>query len=295
VCEGCGHKYDLADANRLGATPEERFNRAQSFAKEKRVDLASAYSILLEIMPLEMGRAFYEAQDLGSTPEEKLERAEAFAQKHRVDLASAYSIMLGIMPLETGQALYRAQHSPSAEVSSSAPAETSSAVEAEPEESLRYDPGFAKAVSDGVLTAFHAVTRGDRVAFASKIAAKHNLPMSLAFQVADNRLGIRAAKEKQESTRPQKVEPPTAKTSSTALMIGLGAALLLLIPLGLFGLSDSSTAVPVRSAEPPRLTLSESSQILSEQEPSNDVGESLSPGSDGLPPVSHAPVPAAGK
>ena len=50
-CVSCGKYSSLETATRLGATPQERFQMALGFARVHRVDLASAYSILLGIIP----------------------------------------------------------------------------------------------------------------------------------------------------------------------------------------------------------------------------------------------------
>jgi len=61
TCKLCGRAYDLSAAAKLGATPQERYQRALAYAEANELDLASAYSVLLGIMPLEMGRAIQEA------------------------------------------------------------------------------------------------------------------------------------------------------------------------------------------------------------------------------------------
>ena len=61
TCNRCGRAYDLSAAAKLGATPQERYQRALAYAQANGLDLASAYSVLLGIMPLEMGRAIHEA------------------------------------------------------------------------------------------------------------------------------------------------------------------------------------------------------------------------------------------
>ena len=61
TCNRCGRAYDLSAAAQLGATPLERYRRALAYAQANGLDLASAYSVLLGIMPLEKGRAIYQA------------------------------------------------------------------------------------------------------------------------------------------------------------------------------------------------------------------------------------------
>ncbi len=62
TCNRCGRAYDLSAAAKLGSTPQERYQRALGYAEANGLDLASAYSVLLGIMPLEMGQAIHESE-----------------------------------------------------------------------------------------------------------------------------------------------------------------------------------------------------------------------------------------
>lgn len=50
-CQACGLRYSLDGASRLGATPSERARRAHEYSLQEGIDLASAYSVLIGIMP----------------------------------------------------------------------------------------------------------------------------------------------------------------------------------------------------------------------------------------------------
>src|SRR6185436_21029992 len=53
TCASCGRFTMLKNAKDLGETPQERFHRAYGFARKHRIDLASAYSVLLGIIQIE--------------------------------------------------------------------------------------------------------------------------------------------------------------------------------------------------------------------------------------------------
>ena len=57
-CHACGQKLELTWIRDLGATPHKRYRRALDYASANRIDLASAYSVLLGIMSLETAREF---------------------------------------------------------------------------------------------------------------------------------------------------------------------------------------------------------------------------------------------
>lgn len=53
TCAACGWQTSLDLAKSLGATPEELFRKSRGFAIEKGIDLASAFSVLLGILPID--------------------------------------------------------------------------------------------------------------------------------------------------------------------------------------------------------------------------------------------------
>ncbi len=133
------------------------------------------------------GYSLSRAEELGSTPDERYRRASEYAASHGTDLASAYSILLGIMSLEDAPSTRDDVPDPSA----SAAKEPQPAAESGSKPGhYDYDPGFQGAVAEGYLTVWQAEERGDRVLYASRLAQRHGLPMSLAFLVTDNRITL---------------------------------------------------------------------------------------------------------
>ena len=72
-CESCGRSYRIETAADLGATGKEQYARATEFAETNRVDLPTAYSVLLGILSLETVR------------EGDRKAAEATRAAHRAD------------------------------------------------------------------------------------------------------------------------------------------------------------------------------------------------------------------
>ena len=62
-----------------------------------------------------------------------------------------------------------------------------------PKRAPSYDARFRPAVEAGFLTVRQAIQRGNRRAFAARIAQRHGLPLKVAFEVADNRISLREA------------------------------------------------------------------------------------------------------
>lgn len=60
-----------------------------------------------------------------------------------------------------------------------------------------YDPAFRAAVKAGRLTVQQAVERGDRQAFATRLANRHGIPMAQALKIADNRVRLAEVLQKQ--------------------------------------------------------------------------------------------------
>jgi hypothetical protein len=108
-CVSCGLYTSLEKASRLGATPQERFQTALGFARVHRVDLASAYSVLMGIIPyskalsipgsFEYDPGFRDAVERGFlTPSEAFSRgdrplyATTLALNHSLDMKTAFLI-----------------------------------------------------------------------------------------------------------------------------------------------------------------------------------------------------------
>ena len=108
-CASCDLHTSLEKASRLGATPQERFQTALGFARVHRVDLASAYSVLMGIIPyskalsipgsFDYDPGFREAVERGFlTPAEAFSRgdrplyATTLALNHSLDMKTAFLI-----------------------------------------------------------------------------------------------------------------------------------------------------------------------------------------------------------
>jgi hypothetical protein len=122
-----------------------------------------------------------EAGSLGSTAVERSARAADFAKEHGIDLASAYSVLLGIVSIEAAMSMSGGLHV------------------AVDQRAITYDPGFRNAIENGTLTLQQAVERGDRVAYASRLAQRHGLDMNLAFMLADNQIALAEALQRKTS------------------------------------------------------------------------------------------------
>jgi hypothetical protein len=109
TCIACDLHTPLDKAKRLGETPQERFQMALGFARVHRVDLASAYSILMGIIPFSKGLSiagsfdydpgFRDAVERGYlTPSEAHSRgdrplyATTLALNHSLDMKTAFLI-----------------------------------------------------------------------------------------------------------------------------------------------------------------------------------------------------------
>ena len=188
-CRACGESFSLARVPELGSTPHERYQRALQHSQENQIDLASAYSVLLGNMSLEVALAIGRARGPGS-----------------MKRATADSGPASESPLDLEEA--------------------------------NYDPGFRAAVSQGYLTVWEAAQRGDRVIYASSLARRHDLPMRLAFTVADNKLSLRKAVAQSLSEKPEPVKPASvAARRHTGLTFGIAAVVLAVVGLLGWGLS----------------------------------------------------------
>jgi len=169
------------------------------------------------------------ARDLGASGAERLNLADAFAHAEGIDLASAYSVLLGLLDLETARSF---------ELDPVPPGKPS-LDPLQPE----FDPGFSAAVAEGRLSAREAYQRGDRVVYASRLARRHGLTMSQAFDVADNRAPLRT-----------ELAPRRPRTTSVGL---LSLVAVILVPLLAFVvLQVWSTAAQI-GHEPPMRSLRE--------------------------------------
>ena len=159
--------------------------------------------------------------DLGST----LERVDVadfhqdalvLAESSEIDLPAAYSVLLGILGLDEA----RDGCDPSL-CSSDDTADTGHAV--------GFDRAFAEAVKAGHLTPEQAMQRGNRKAFAEKLAARHRLPLKQALEVADNRISVLQAIRTRKPKARIKVEPERPGRSAAPLVIAVSVAAILVV------------------------------------------------------------------
>jgi hypothetical protein len=146
----------------------------------------------------------------------------AYASEHDIDLATAYSLLLGIIsPAASPVPVPREQ------ATVDEPTEVDLAQCAKP--ATEYDVGFIPAVADGHLTVRQAVERGDRVAFASRLAQRHGMSLDFAFQIADNRISLGEALRKHAAAGRSEVRRAEqhARASSRKIWLGSVGAVLL--------------------------------------------------------------------
>jgi len=127
-----------------------------------------------------------------------------------------------------------------------------------------YDPGFEQAISEGHLTVRQAVERGDRDLLATNIAQRHDLPMHLAFDVVDNRCSTLAAIQASGPRSKPQPEPRDRRAFPWKVtVLGLAGLFSLAGWLWYPGPQDERAE---SFADPKRLTLQESRQMLSARE-----------------------------
>ncbi len=95
----------------------------------------------------------------------------------------------------------------------------------------RYDPAFREAVEAGYLTPGQAYARGKRDAYAERVAARHGVSQSVAYDVADNRTSlIDTLHEKEEKQLAE-----LAAESSSNLRLKLAAAAVFVVAFAVVG------------------------------------------------------------
>ncbi|MCP3978672.1 MAG: hypothetical protein GY716_04975, partial [bacterium] len=100
---------------------------------------------------------------IGTTPAARHTAAVSCAERHELDLPTAYSVLLRLVDL--------------------AEAKRHCASLGEAHTELNYDWGFRGAVTAGYLSEAQAIERGNRETYATRLAERHGLPLSLAFSV----------------------------------------------------------------------------------------------------------------
>lgn len=118
--------------------------------------------------------------------------ARRLAESNGIDLPGAYSILLGAMTLEEVRRI-RTGGAPAAELPPVAATPRAEPAGDAGRARLPYDPAFEHAVKEGLLTPQEAAQRGQRSSYAGIVASRHNLPLPVAFDVADNKLSLLVA------------------------------------------------------------------------------------------------------
>jgi hypothetical protein len=213
----------------------------------------------------------YALKDGHSSTQERYEAAMGCAETNQLDLPSAYSVLFGIMSLDEAKLFRDGREEKAAagrrSTSRSRATPAASHITELPAMELAYDPEFQPAVEQGHLTPKQAIERGSRQALAARMAKRHDLPIELALDVADNRLTVREALAKRPRPKPQIIIPPEPATPSQIAFVGWVAAVLA-VGIGIFGwamwkrdLSDarpespppgSASTVKTEPAPPPR-------------------------------------------
>jgi len=171
-------------------------------------------------------------------PESRIElksRASRLAVSHLIDEPTALSIALDLMKVgDLG-------------VNRELPTDTPATVHSNPERSpLRYDRGFQLAIDDGHLTPLEAMKRGNRQAYANRLAKRHGLSRGQSLAVTDNRISLAAVMRKRA---PDIVlTEPVAKRSRNAFWAPLAACLLATIAVGGFVSIRNTAGPPTRRA-----------------------------------------------
>ncbi len=228
ACPECGAAWPRVGPVRDSATDEhERFRTADEFARIWRIDLASAYSVLAGVMTLEDAVQFQQQDD-------RLLYASPSAREAAV----------------RGEAPPLLSRGPSA-ATPPGPATVGWV--------RGVDPAFRPSIDAGRLTERQARERGDRVAYASRLAQQHGMSMHDAFLVADNLVSLPLLLGKKELPPPEvaTVAPQPAGTSRRILLaiVAVAAAIVLVVAWSARPRSDgrsapASAGVP-RAVPPP--------------------------------------------
>lgn len=175
-------------------------------------------------------------RELGPTIGELYQSTLKHATSHGIDMASAYSVLLGVMSPEDAQLLQQTGASTVRGAARPAPAALAD-----------IDPAFDKAVAAGHLTLQDALERGDRDALAATLARRHGLTETVAYAVADKRIGLGEAVRRRPAADREAGDRSRGRPVSrlqAGLVLG-SAALALAIVVGDL---CSSTFAPRRSA-----------------------------------------------
>ena len=176
----------------------------------------------------------YALADKHHNGQQRYTAAMACSESNQLDLPTAYSVLFGVMTLEQAKEFRDGREAKAAAGRrGNARPRAASATDA-PAVELAFDPAFEPAVEQGHLTPKQAIERGDRQAFAARLATRHDLPLELAYEVADNRITVREALIKKPRPKPQIILPPEPVTKSQQAFVATLAGVLA-VAIGLFG------------------------------------------------------------
>jgi len=291
-CGDCGRSHTANPAPELGTTVGSHYEQALEFSGRQKIDIASAYSVLLGLIDLaelrtlqqletavdrvvgergsdetldpqrpeiddEVDRLFdnlaVDEPELDTEELHLLDRLEAIGEDHdgegpslleqlgtgsegfETELQDLLDNIEEEEPALDDEELRLLDRIVEDEVQFDLESETpevphreTDKITAEPSDALpEFDPGFRKAVARGRLTLQEAIRRGDRSAYASNLARRFDLPTSLAFAVADNRISLYKARVHQATVRARREPRPSpTRTSPAQRAAVLGLALL---------------------------------------------------------------------
>jgi hypothetical protein len=137
-------------------------------------------------------------------------KARRLAKEQALDLPSAYTVALGLATADDMREL--------GDAGSTACRTARNAGEAP----RQPDDGFEGAIEAGHLTGRQAAERGNRDGFATKVASRHGLPMSVARDIADNKISLlQAIRERAKRERKHGIEVRSRRVRTWALAAGL--------------------------------------------------------------------------
>lgn len=193
-CIKCGGRFRI-EIERPGVKSDpEAYRLAKHFAREKGIDIATAYSVLEGLITLDEPSVAGEAQPAKPAPDTGRTESTRFRRwKPPPPISRAASRSKG-------------------------------GARATDMDALPYDPDFEAAVRDKCLTIQQAIERGNRETLASRLASRYRLPAHLALLAADNRITIRQALQQKTAWEARLPKPPV----SGMPLVAVGAAAVVL-------------------------------------------------------------------
>ncbi|HUD70549.1 MAG TPA: hypothetical protein VMQ62_01195 [Dongiaceae bacterium] len=269
ACLSCGRRHKISVRRPMKPADDGRYRKAQAFAQEQGLDLATAYSVLEGIMSLAEAQANRPQAAAPATAPRPMVAIPGGSRASSPTLAPSVAPIAGPTPSPARPPLAMTETRP---IDLPALAPVASKTQADLMGSLgvraaapvggiaemEYDPGFRDAVRDGCLTVQQAAERGDRRELASRLAHRHRLPMALALQVADNRITVHKAL--QTKTEEEAREVPRSQTSISHgiwnfMITAMGALILSGLLVRAWHEWDEYLTVRAEASERPRVVL----------------------------------------